>query len=296
MAEYQEYYLNTHAAVIISRNRGCSQSDLFLENELAELCSKKSDLDVIFVPHLYDLPDDSDVWETLRSINGRLLFVTWIYPRPVSIILAKHLISTEPDSILDFRDFQTASECHQAIINRLAPECEAAINVGSINEIDQTASERWYPVIDSSLCVNCGNCLQFCIFNVYTYDESHHVTATNPDNCKTGCPACSRICPHGAIIFPLYSKDAAISGAPGLLMSPDAAARRMFYKRTKKTCPACNQTADDARISNQNSASKICDECGCPIDTLSELQPDQDAANDIDLLIDDLDNITRRRS
>jgi len=288
--------LNTHAAVIISRNRGNKQSETALENELAELCCKECSVDVLFIPHLYDLSDSSDVWNAIRSIEGRLLFVTWIYPRPAEIILAKNLINSESDLVIDFKEFQTSSECYQAIKDKLTPECDAALNAGTINEINQTAPERWYPVIDSSLCVNCGNCLQFCIFNVYTYDESRHVTATNPDNCKTGCPACSRICPQGAIIFPLYNKDVAISGAPGLLMSPDAAARRMFYMRTKKTCPVCNQTADDARISNQNSASVICDECGCPIDKLSEPQQDQDAANDIDLLIDDLDNITRRRS
>src|SRR5262249_33966256 len=35
----------------------------------------------------------------------------------------------------------------------------------------------------------------------------------NQDNCKRGCPACSRVCPEHAIMFPEY-KTPAIAGAP----------------------------------------------------------------------------------
>ncbi|MHB1458249.1 MAG: ATP-binding protein, partial [Armatimonadota bacterium] len=235
---------------------------------------------------------------TLRGIEERLLFVTWVYPRPAEIILAGHGITLESDSILDLKAYPSASECHQAILEKLSSDDKPFLGDASIREMHADVCERWYPVIDSSLCANCGNCLQFCIFNVYTYDESHRVTATNPDNCKTGCPACSRICPEGAIIFPLYNKDSAISGAPGSRMSPDAAARKMFYMRTKKQCPECHQVSDDSRTRNQNAGTRICDECGSPIDTQPETghQLDQDAINDIDLLIDDLEKTTRRRS
>src|SRR5690606_21175948 len=33
-----------------------------------------------------------------------------------------------------------------------------------------------------------------------------------PDNCRKGCPACSRVCPENAIIFPQH-KTPAIAGA-----------------------------------------------------------------------------------
>ena len=33
------------------------------------------------------------------------------------------------------------------------------------------------------------------------------------DNCRKGCPACSRVCPQNAIIFPQH-KTPAIAGAP----------------------------------------------------------------------------------
>jgi ferredoxin len=55
---------------------------------------------------------------------------------------------------------------------------------------------------------------------VYTEDEAGKVRVTNPERCKTGCPACARLCPHVAIIFPKY-EDGAIGGDDAL---PAAAA------------------------------------------------------------------------
>jgi ferredoxin len=39
------------------------------------------------------------------------------------------------------------------------------------------------------------------------------ILVENQDNCKRGCPACSRVCPEHAIMFPDY-KTPAIAGAP----------------------------------------------------------------------------------
>lgn len=71
---------------------------------------------------------------------------------------------------------------------------------------------RWYPVIDYSRCTNCLECLDFCLFGVYGVDSLDRIITENQDQCKKGCPACSRVCPEQAIIFPEY-KSAAIAGA-----------------------------------------------------------------------------------
>lgn len=47
-------------------------------------------------------------------------------------------------------------------------------------------------------------CLSFCLFGVYGVDEQNKIQAQNHDNCKTNCPACSRVCPEAAIMFPKY--------------------------------------------------------------------------------------------
>ncbi len=62
----------------------------------------------------------------------------------------------------------------------------------------------WFPVIDYDRCTNCMQCLSFCLFGVYGVDEQQRIQAQNHDNCKTNCPACSRVCPEAAIMFPKY--------------------------------------------------------------------------------------------
>ena len=62
----------------------------------------------------------------------------------------------------------------------------------------------WFPVIDYSRCTNCMQCLSFCLFDVYGVSKDNKIQVQNNDNCKTNCPACSRVCPEVAIMFPKY--------------------------------------------------------------------------------------------
>jgi Pyruvate/2-oxoacid:ferredoxin oxidoreductase delta subunit len=62
----------------------------------------------------------------------------------------------------------------------------------------------WFPVIDYTRCTNCMQCLSFCLFDVYGVSEDNKIQVQNNDNCKTNCPACSRVCPEVAIMFPKY--------------------------------------------------------------------------------------------
>jgi Pyruvate/2-oxoacid:ferredoxin oxidoreductase delta subunit len=66
------------------------------------------------------------------------------------------------------------------------------------------AWKPWFPVIDYDRCTNCMQCLSFCLFGVYGVDEEKRIQVQNQDNCKTNCPACSRVCPEAAIMFPKY--------------------------------------------------------------------------------------------
>ena len=62
----------------------------------------------------------------------------------------------------------------------------------------------WFPVIDYDRCTNCMQCLSFCLFGVYGVDGASRIQVQNNENCKTNCPACSRVCPEAAIMFPKY--------------------------------------------------------------------------------------------
>ena len=70
--------------------------------------------------------------------------------------------------------------------------------------VQHGAWKPWFPVIDYDRCTNCMQCLSFCLFGVYGVDAESHIQVQNNDNCKTNCPACSRVCPEAAIMFPKY--------------------------------------------------------------------------------------------
>lgn len=69
----------------------------------------------------------------------------------------------------------------------------------------------WFPVIDYDRCKNCKQCFNFCLFGVYELSKDGKVKVTKPANCKTNCPACARMCPNSAIMFPKYA-DGTING------------------------------------------------------------------------------------
>ncbi|HEY7311986.1 MAG TPA: ferredoxin family protein [Gemmataceae bacterium] len=111
---------------------------------------------------------------------------TWIQGQPTMVQLGRYLREEEP-----------------------APSPAQFTSEQLLKQPDR----RWYPVIDYSRCTNCMECLDFCLFGVYGVDKLDRLLVENQDNCKRGCPACSRVCPEHAIMFPDY-KTPAIAGAP----------------------------------------------------------------------------------
>lgn len=89
---------------------------------------------------------------------------------------------------------------------------ESSIQTEHISEPEWPA---WYPVIDYSRCTACGQCADFCLFGVYEKLENK-VKVINPKGCKNSCPACARICPQTAIVFPKYKQGGAISGSDSI--------------------------------------------------------------------------------
>lgn len=73
----------------------------------------------------------------------------------------------------------------------------------------------WYPVIDDDRCTGCKQCVEFCLFGTYAVDPDGRVRVTSPASCKLNCPACARVCPASAIIFPKFADGGFIAGDPG---------------------------------------------------------------------------------
>ena len=84
--------------------------------------------------------------------------------------------------------------------------------VAKVIRVEEETGRRWYPVIDYSRCTNCMECIDFCLFGVYGVDNIETILVEQPDNCRKGCPACSRVCPENAIMFPQH-KTPAIAGS-----------------------------------------------------------------------------------
>jgi NAD-dependent dihydropyrimidine dehydrogenase PreA subunit len=64
--------------------------------------------------------------------------------------------------------------------------------------------DPWFPTLDPVRCKKCGQCVNFCLFGVYAGETGQIPKVVQPWNCKNRCPACARLCPSAAIIFPRH--------------------------------------------------------------------------------------------
>lgn len=111
--------------------------------------------------------------------------------------------------------------CAVSLAHRASPRVGAVLEVDASTDpaaalamVDRTreadglgkpgAWKPWFPVIDYQRCTNCMQCLTFCLFDVYGVTPAGQIQVRNQSNCKTDCPACSRVCPEVAIMFPKY--------------------------------------------------------------------------------------------
>ncbi|TWT36547.1 hypothetical protein KOR34_14530 [Posidoniimonas corsicana] len=96
---------------------------------------------------------------------------------------------------------------HVRDVSGVAPDEVVPLVEGLCEQTGAGAADGWkpwFPVIDFDRCTNCMQCLSFCLFDVYGVSGEGKITVQNQSNCKTDCPACSRVCPEVAILFPKY--------------------------------------------------------------------------------------------
>lgn len=122
--------------------------------------------------------------------------------------------SPKPEQLARYLDpVKTNGQAADSDETAKPPASPAADGNGSEGiRVSETPARRWYPVIDYSRCTNCMECIDFCLFGVYGADAAETILVEQPDNCRKGCPACSRVCPENAIIFPQH-KTPAIAGS-----------------------------------------------------------------------------------
>lgn len=229
----------------VAREGGADQ--LALERQLTDALAALPDVKFAVLPNLYDLGPDGPGVRFLQSVPGNLAVLGWLYPRAAYWVLhanglrgrmghtslfpdeelepagSSHLTETLDRTLwcLDLRGHGAEDifeEVHRLVGETAGPAATSHCSNADVahdgkSHIDEAVLPRWYPVIDHRRCVNCLECLNFCLFGAFGLDDAGRIFVEQPDACRDGCPACSRICPTGAILFPQHS-DPAIAGDP----------------------------------------------------------------------------------
>lgn len=193
-----------------------------VEQHLLALCRGRG-LRVLLLPHLNHLAEHGSLWAALAQAGDHLAVFSWLHPRPARWILHRHRVTPHRFDAFNLADLATSEARTAALDTVCPPDAHIYTQSGEVVELHEPFSPRWYPVVDESRCTHCLQCLQFCLFGVYARSDDKRLIVQNPDQCKPGCPACSRICPHNAIMFPLYDKDPVIAGGDAPAAAPPVA-------------------------------------------------------------------------
>lgn len=359
---------NPVLTVVVSQGQSRSPDKRQLETDIAKCSAEIPGVDVLVVPHLYDLTRDGETYQKLRGIEGDLLVCAWLFDRATHWVLDRHGVRGQvgevqlvelsdsdeeaevepvnetatdaPERVvdnqprpqrriycLDLRDRPQAAEFIQEIariaelssarswlagdanhsghtafatptnttyVGRVFAEASKQVSTQptllgahGVTTIEEHPTRRWYPVIDFSRCTNCMECIDFCLFGVYGIDSVETILVEQPDNCRKGCPACSRVCPQNAIIFPQH-KTPAIAGAP---MDTGG-----FKIDLSKLFGAPDEGADAIEVAARERDEQLLlagrQAVGIPSDLATRLAKSQEQPrDDLDKLIDQLDSL-----
>lgn len=203
----------------------CAYADVLPEQARrlvpAGLCA--SEAEVRSVPDLCELAARGDA--LLKQLAGApSLKIVACFPRAVKWLFAAAGAPLDDDRV---EMFNMRTQTPEEILDALAPDRPPA---GGQPERPASPANGewmpWFPVIDYDRCAGCGQCMNFCLFGVYEAAPDGRVEVRNPTHCKTGCPACARMCPEAAIIFPKYS-GAPINGDEPDQAHPDGQSARV---------------------------------------------------------------------
>ncbi len=327
-------------AVVVSQGQSAAPAKRQLEEDIVAGLLMEPGIDVVVIPHLYDLKSDGTGVLALRGIMGNMIVVSWLYERGARWTLDRAGIrgkegltlikpadddeeeedeesevgeadgsetdgseADEKDRVQESREIpnrkiycldlrvheraqpyidevkRIARENSMQLVSLglgmeqgglqlagqpkpeqlarfvhptndtalplagipLVPSANGSVPAAQLTRIDEDSGRRWYPVIDYSRCTNCMECIDFCLFGVYGVDKAETILVEQPDNCRKGCPACSRVCPENAIIFPQH-KTPTIAGASVVAESLKIDLSKLFG------APETGESAEQAAI------------------------------------------------
>ena len=311
-------------AVVVSQGQSANPAKRQLEEDIVGGLLMEPGIDLVVIPHLYDLKPDGTGLLALCGIMGNMIVLSWLYERGARWTLDRSGIrgregmttiklaedeeadedeeeagadqpADEKQRVIDSREVpnrriycidlrvhdtaqpyidevkRIARENSMQLVGLeswiggspkpeqmqrfLQPTNDTALrppveiksapaeppSPALLTRVEEAPDRRWYPVIDYSRCTNCMECIDFCLFGVYGVDRVETILVEQPDNCRKGCPACSRVCPENAIIFPQH-KTPTIAGAPVVAGSLKIDLSKLFG------APDTGETAEQAAI------------------------------------------------
>jgi NAD-dependent dihydropyrimidine dehydrogenase PreA subunit len=173
----------------------------------------EGDLALTVVPDLCELAATRDPRLAEFLAGEDPVTIVACFPRAVRWLFHAAGLALDPARVrmLNLREASTAEALLRQIPGLRAwrePPAPGPVSVSAAAE----TWVPWFPVIDYDRCDNCRQCMSFCPFGVYTLDAAGRVAVTSPQACKNNCPACARLCPNVAIMFPKLA-EAPINGA-----------------------------------------------------------------------------------
>ncbi len=206
--------------------------------------------------------------------------MSWVKGSPQPAQLERYLQADPPQALTQLTTTVPLSAPGQ--VAPMAGSVAAAVVPPEISSAG--VGRRWYPVIDYSRCTNCMECIDFCLFGVYGVDRLDRILVEAQDNCKKGCPACSRVCPENAIMFPQH-KSAAIAGAEGEIAGLKIDLSSLFGGTAANAVDQAIAERDAELVKDGREAvgasvglPKRREKSGAPADELDALMDDLDAA------------------
>ncbi len=242
---------------------------------------RQSDVTLEVVPDLCGLAANRD--PRLKTWAEPPLAIVACFPRAIRWLFHAAGATLSSQARLFNMRVQSPEEIVSGISNpgfQIADPSPGASPQSEIRNLQSECWVPWFPVIDYDLCHNCKRCLDFCLFGVYALSDEGRVEVRKPEGCKTNCPACARMCPHQAIIFPKYA-DAHINGEEVSDQTPvgQAAPAGDILEAIRRRGAGHRRFAKQA---DGQSADRSCPtleslrrELGIPADVLTSLSPNE---------------------
>ena len=268
--------MSTPLRILLCRCSQANKVDQGAANEILDSLSKSNAL-VTVADDLCGLaaagdPLLAEIAAAPRSavIACRTRAIRWLF------VAAGHPLDESKTDLYSLRG-QSAGEILAALGDGAAP-------TDTKNQLDTAAHDSdwppWFPVIDRDRCVNCLQCLNFCLFGTFTLSGDKEVVVSKPSACKNLCPACARICPKSAIIFPKYEHspidgDDVPDDADGPAVDLDALKQGDVYARLR-------QRSDRQRFSpnrddevSQAPPADLAARLGVPPEVIASMSPEE---------------------